>query len=277
MSSRGPRSASEDVAPDRADAFLAAPAAAWELDLSTYFAERTSPPAGRLLAVALHPLAAARALRAVLRLPVLVVPLTGAVGAGQIRRHLARSAGLGRLPVLRSVVDVLPVPVDVASYSRGRGRQTLRQRARAARSAGVQWRRAEDGPERRRLVALAEEQERTHPMTPYRLEEPDDSDLCDYEHLLVALADDGTPLLLVAVAVDGEFALLRYFGTLGHGPLRSDTRFLMAEVLVAVLAPLGVRYLFNSRTPFTVPAGLRHFQRMLGWRLCRARVVGGPA
>jgi hypothetical protein len=37
-------------------------------------------------------------------------------------------------------------------------------------------------------------------------------------------------------------------------------------VLAERLIGVGVRYLVNTVPPFGLPPGLRHFQKMLGWR-----------
>jgi hypothetical protein len=70
---------------------------------------------------------------------------------------------------------------------------------------------------------------------------------------------------------DGEWAQLRYFRTLGSGPEHSDSRYLMTQVLVAALSERGVRRLVDGVHPADLPNGLRHFQRMVGFRLARVR------
>lgn len=252
--------------------FLASAITQPERELSALFAEYTAPESGGLRVLLRRPIRAARALSSIARLPRLDVRLSDSVDAAAIRARMTRESGLGRLPLLREVTDILPLPQDPAQYNRGGGRQTLRQRTQAARRAGVTWHAVSSTEERHELLRLAAHQERNHPMAQYRIHEPDNSDLADHSEWLVAESADGEPLLLAAIAVDGEWALMRYFRTLGHDSIHSDTRFLMAQALVDHLVPRGVRYVFNAVTPFTVEPGLRHFQRMLGWRICRVRI-----
>ena len=71
---------------------------------------------------------------------------------------------------------------------------------------------------------------------------------------------------------DGEFATLRYFRTLGAGDAHSDARYLATSALVAELAQHGVRYLLDTATPAEQTNGLRHFQRMVGFRYARVKL-----
>ena len=51
----------------------------------------------------------------------------------------------------------------------------------------------------------------------------------------------------------------------------------MTQVLVEQLVALGVRYLVDQSSPIGLSNGLRHFQRMLGFRIHRVRVErSGP-
>jgi hypothetical protein len=47
----------------------------------------------------------------------------------------------------------------------------------------------------------------------------------------------------------------------------------MTEVLVERLARLGVRHLVDGSNLFWLPNGLRHFQRMVGFRIVRLRIA----
>jgi hypothetical protein len=168
-------------------------------------------------------------------------------------------------------VAVLDVPADPAEYSEGSSKQTLRRKARKAERSGVQCRPVDDPAERRALLDLADAAEMAHADEQYRVERPNNDDLLDHGLWLAAFAADGTPLMLSVTPTDGEWGHLRYFRTLGSGPQHSDSRYLMTQVLVATLSERGVRKLVDGVHPADLPNGLRHFQRMVGFRLARVR------
>ena len=168
--------------------------------------------------------------------------------------------------------SVLELPAEAEEYSTGAAKQTLRRKARVALRAGVTWRVVEDPAERRRLREMADEQERHHPDALYRIREPDSEDLLHYPLWLAAYRPDGRPILLAVTPVDGRTAVLRYFRTLEHSDLAGATRYLMTQVLAEELVRRGMRYLFDSTHPLWLPNGLRHFQRMMGYRLARVVV-----
>lgn len=213
------------------------------------------------------------ALIALYRLPRLTANLTVSVEGAAIRHGLSRSVS-GRT-VLHSATAVLALPEDAASYSVGASKQTLRRKIRAARKLGVHWREIADSAERSDLLQRAHDSEREHQQEAYRIEDPANFDLLNYGLWLVAYSADDRPLLLCVAPIDGEWALLRYFRTLGAGQEFSDARYLMTEVLVEQLVAAGVRYLADSKSPFNLTNGLRHFQRMLGYRTFRVDIVDG--
>jgi hypothetical protein len=129
-----------------------------------------------------------------------------------------------------------------------------------------------DALERRKLLLAADEQERIHPDETYRNLNPDNSDLLGYELWLAAYSAEGHPLLLSVTPVDGDYALLKYFRTLGVGEEFSNARYLMTEVLVDHLIARGVKYLLEGGS-LAIPNGLRHYQRMLGFRFVRTRIA----
>ena len=104
---------------------------------------------------------------------------------------------------------------------------------------------------------------------------PRDDDLIDHDVWLTVDDPEGQPLLLVVAPRDGEFATLRYFRTLGASDAHSDARYLASSALVAELARHGVRYLLDTATPAEQTNGLRHFQRMVGFRYARVRLRQG--
>jgi hypothetical protein len=103
----------------------------------------------------------------------------------------------------------------------------------------------------------------------YRVPEPDNDDLLDHDVWLVVEDRDGTPLLLAVAPHDGALATLRYFRTLGWTDAHSDARYLATSALVTELAQRGVRHLLDTATPAEQTNGLRHFQRMVGFRYVR--------
>ena len=143
---------------------------------------------------------------------------------------------------------------------------------RQAQRLGVRWASVKDPEERQRLLRLAEEWERTHHDLRYRNPNPDISGLLNHRLWLVAYSAEGRPLLLSVTPVDGEFALLSYFRTLGAGKEHSNARYLMTEVLVEQLIDFGVRYLVEAGS-LAIPNGIRHFQRIVGFRIVRIRIA----
>ncbi len=52
--------------------------------------------------------------------------------------------------------------------------------------------------------------------------------------------------MLSVTPIDGEFALLGHFRTIGSGDEQSDARYLMTDVLVEQLVDRGVRFLADG-------------------------------
>ncbi|NAZ83835.1 hypothetical protein GTR02_18660, partial [Kineococcus sp. R8] len=215
-----------------------------------------------------HPVRSAAMVVGALRLPVVRADLSSGVQGRTLHRALTRRLAPG-LRFGASGVAVLPVPADADDYSAGPDKQTLRRKVRAARKRGITHRPVLDLDERRELLLLAEEAERGHRDASYRNEAPETADLLDYDLWLVAEDRAGTPILLTVIPVDGEWSMLRYFRTIGSGPDHSDARYLMTAELVAALSERGVRYLLDTTHPLDLSNGLRHFQRMVGFRLTR--------
>ncbi len=223
-----------------------------------------------------------RALRAARDLPVVEAHLSDTAearlireGLTHVKRRTYKTAFL-RTP-LHAVTSLLLLPVQPGRYSLGASKQTLRRKTRAAERAGVHWKPVDDPAERLRLIALSEDRERSHPQQEYRFDDVDNRWLLDLDLWLVAYRSDDEPLLLAAVPVDGEWAMLSYFRTLEDSPAASDSRYLMSAVLVEELVGRGVRHLANTATMSNLPNGLRHFQRMLGYRMVRIEVAAGDS
>lgn len=194
-------------------------------------------------------------------------------------QHPARDAvlgvlamrGLGGLPARWTGLAALSVPADPADYSHGARRQTLRRKCRAAERSGVRCRVVPRGPERAALVELTHHAEQAHPDAWYRNPAPDNSDLLHHDLWLVAEDAGGVPLLLTVVPVWGDTAVLRYFRTLGWERVHSDARYLATRALVEELSRRGVRTLLDTEHPGEQSNGIRHFQRMVGFRYHRVR------
>jgi hypothetical protein len=218
-----------------------------------------------------RPLMTLRVLSALCRLPCLrVVPSFTEVEGAAVHAPLSQRSMVARAG--GSVLAVLKLPQQPGQYSLGASKQTLRRKVRYAQRLGVYWAEVSDPGERRKVLKIAEEYERTHPDKMYRTPSPDNSELFKYRLWLAAYSADGRPLLLSVTPVDGELASLSYFRTIGYGNEQSNARYLMTQVLVEQLVTRGVRYLLDGGSP-AMPHGLRHFQRMLGFRIVRIRVM----
>lgn len=222
-------------------------------------------------ALLLHPVQAVSMLMAVLHLPVLVADLGQTPEGRTIRSRLMRSATRWRSP-LRSTTAVLALPATHKEYLSGASKQTLRRKIRRAESLGVRWRAVDDPAERARLRELADERERETSAAPYAIAGFDNSDLPAVDLWLAAYDAAGAPLLVSVTPVDGEWAVLRYFRTFVDSEEASVARYLMTSVLADELIRRGVRYLADTWAPATLPNGLRHFQRMLGFTIHRVHV-----
>lgn len=239
-----------------------------EAALSEYLRDFAERDGSLLDHVIRRPAATIRACGHLLSLPVRTVASSGSVEGAAIRREWTRFQSRR---LLLGLSTVLEIPRDPSDYRSGSSKQTLRRKTRAAQSKGVTWRRVDDEEERRRLLELANLHERLNEREEYRQEQPDNDDLLDYPLWLLASTGDDEPLLLSVTPYDGEWASLRYFRTLSCDPAGSDARYWMTDVLVEHLSRLGVRYLIDAAVPHWLPNGLRHFQRMLGFRLVRLR------
>ena len=211
------------------------------------------------------------AFRAVRRLPVIEARPSVTPGGRAVRRVLAARASYG-VPGRLLGTAVLEVPEDGDEYLLGRRAQTLRRKIRSAERYGLRVRRIDDDAERRALVGVANQAEQDHVDPSYRVPTPSNDDLLDHEVWLTVEDPEGRPLLLVVAPCDGEFATLRYFRTLGASEAHSDARYLASSALVTELARLGVRYLLDTATPAEQTNGLRHFQRMVGFRYARVKL-----
>lgn len=250
-----------------------------QVRVSRYFADYVDCGKPGFIYVVRHPFKSLSALIALFRLPCLHVA-SSSVGAEGAAIRALLSPRVTALLSPRSMLTrttgfataALWLPFEPGQYSLGASKQTLRRKVRRARLLGVHWAEVNDPQERLDLLKLAEDCERTHPDPTYRNPDPDIRSLLDYRLWLAAYSADGRPLLLSVTPVDGELAALGYFRTLGSGKEQSDARYLMTEVLVEHLVEREVRYLLDGGS-LALPNGIRHFQRMVGFRVYRIRAV----
>ena len=215
-----------------------------------------------------HPVSSGRAFNHLMRLPRLTAELSDSVGGRAISAGLERERPLVRTPV-HSAVTVLALPDTPEEYSFGRPMQTLRRKCREAEKRGVRWAAVTEVAERERLADLADDRDVTHPRDEYRTTGRANRALLVHPLMLAAYADDGRPILVSITPTDGRWAILQYFRTLEDTPEASAARYLLTKVLAEHLIERGVRYLADNASPMGINSGLRHFQRMLGFRIVR--------
>jgi len=239
-----------------------------DLVLADFWTTYVDTSSSRWGFIARHPRECVRAVRAVRRLPVVGTRrLPGR--EGRMVADAVRAPSFLGVPIGRLGMAVLDVPADAASYLLGPSRATVRRKVRAAAKDGTVFRPVHDPAERHALRLLADVFEQAHRDDRYRVEDPDNTDLEDVGLWLVGESPEGVPLLLVVAPVAGSTAVLRYFRTLGAGQAHSNARYLGTAVLVEQLARRGVRYLVDPMPPGELTNGLRHFQRMVGFRYRR--------
>lgn len=188
-----------------------------------------------------------------------------AVRAQMMRHKTSRRAMSGVSAVLR-------VPTVPGGYLEGHERATVRRKIRAAMKQGVTVRPVPAG-DRPGLLELADRHEQENEREQYRTAEPKNSDLLDYDTWFAAYDEHGRPIALAVTPIAGEWATLRYFRTLQTGQAASDARYYLTQAVAEELCSRGVRHLVDTARPHWLPNGLRHFQRMVGFRLVRV----GPA
>ncbi len=241
-----------------------------EARLSGWYAAFSDSPERLRHFLLRHPLGSARAVADTLLLPVLDVRPSALPEGEALRGALTRRAG-GLLSVALVGACVVQVPEDPHQYSVGASRQTLRRKARAARSAGVSTRLVTDTRERHELADRLDTALRAKTDERYRSEGLADHLLAS-SLWMVAVDAQGEPLVLAVTPVDGAWALLQCFVSLGTSRAHSDARYLLTQQLVEQLSVSGVCHLVDSRAAVELTSGLRHFQRMLGFRIARIRV-----
>lgn len=162
----------------------------------------------------------------------------------------------------------LAVPANASDYLEGPQAQTLRRKIRAAERHGISSRLVQPD-ERMSLLTRASGVEQVHRDEQYRVATPQNDDLLEHDLWMVTEDPPGNPLLLAVIPVDGAFATLRYFRTLGAGESYSLSRYLATNAVVAELSKQGVRWLLDTAPSGAQTNGVRHFQRMVGFGYVR--------
>jgi len=161
--------------------------------------------------------------------------------------------------------------VRPADHLQGSHAQTLRRKIRAAERMGIRCRLALQS-ERPALLMRCNTAERGHRDERYRVSSPCNDDLLRHDLWMVVEDGAGHPLLLAVLPVDGPVATLRYFRTLGAGEHYSLSRYIGTHGAVSELSSRGVRWLLDTAPPGAQTNGVRHFQRMVGFRYLRLRI-----
>lgn len=260
---------------------------AHEARLSLYWQQQQESGA-RLLGYAVrHPSLTARAVADLRALPRLDAGLTGSQEGGLLREHLTmRRFGAADGHTLRSLLTwwgaftlartgacVLSIPSDGSQYSDGSSRQTLRRKVRAAERQSVCSRRVDHLAEQRELARMLDLVLPHKSDHRYRQYNTDHSFMVGVGLWTAAFDQEGQPLALAVTPIDGQWALLQCFISLGETQQHSGARYLLTKAMVQQLADRGVRYLVDTRSPMELTNGLRHFQRMVGFRIVRIRVL----
>jgi len=244
----------------------------YEAVILSYFQDYLDSGDGRHVYVLKHPFRSLGALTTLYRLPCLYLSHSSPGSEGTITWEILQRHSI-LVPSVGFIMSALRLPHEPGQYSLGASKQTLRRKIRKAERLGIYWAEVQDAQERLDLLKLADDRERTHPDAKYRNSNPDNSDLLSYKLWLAAYSAEGRPLLLSVTPVDGDFAYLRYFRTLGDGEEESNARYLMTDVLAEQLVSRRARYLLDCAFPAWQYEGLRHFQRMIGYEVVRIRVA----
>ncbi len=214
-----------------------------------------------------------RAMLAIQELPVVYPPVLSDTPGGRAIADVLHQKGPGGLPARWWSFAVLPIAENPADSLKSPEAKRLRYTLRVAATEKISCRPADPG-ERAALRELADERDRNHTNPMYRVEDPQNGDLMNHDLWIVAEDDTGQPLLLAVTATDGEFAVLRYFRTLGDGEKHSLSRYVAQYAVVEALSERGVRWLVDNEPPAAQTNGVRLFQRIVGFRHVRIRRPG---
>jgi Phosphatidylglycerol lysyltransferase, C-terminal len=213
-------------------------------------------------------IAGALALIVVLRrLPRIQITLTATPGGERIRDYLGlRKRGL--IQTRRLAQGVLFVPTTMRDYLRGRHRQAVRTNLHRARRTGICCRPLASSAERRRAIALWEQNcaksSKDVEQCRYwaqRCDEPGRSWLAAYDHA-------GEVVGFAAVTIDAECSLLEIVRS-----SRDPALWALNASIVELLCASRIAYLFaNSGTALKMSPNVRFLQQLLGYRVVHLSV-----
>ncbi|MCJ2125855.1 hypothetical protein [Methylobacterium sp. J-077] len=243
----------------------------WSKCVSNFWRQHKESNSRIRMFVIRNPITSSKAILGHLFLPRLTADLNQTRVGSTIKEVINRKILFGTFSLGFFGACVLHIPVNAADYSAGSRKQTLRRKVRAARKLGVTWRSVIDPEEQRALI------DTLHAYVPaktrIRLEGNDWSGLVGSKSWTVGYGPDEKPLLIAVTPHDGQWAIIDLFVTLGETQIHSDARYYLTQVVVEKLSALGVRYLLDTDSANNLPAGLWHFQRMIGFRVARVRVA----
>ena len=182
------------------------------------------------------------------QLPSVTLRLTASPSGRMIDEHFAiRERGDWRF---RHAQGVLELPAEFSDYMRGRSRQAVRTNVAHAHRGGLttmsfvidNW-------------APGEDDSRAAQLTPGRAER------------WIVLDADGVIVAESILSVDADVALLQ-----GSVSFTTHARWLLHTAVVERLCGDCQVLLTNSEDAYLMGAGNQHFQRLLGYRVCRLRV-----
>lgn len=183
------------------------------------------------------------------------VPDTAA-GHRMAGKYRGRDRGVPRAVA----VSVLAIPRDPQDYLRGRSRQAVRTNNRRARGDGIRCHTLDPAQARARLADVVPDD--WEGIVPTAAEELDAGLVTGH----AAITADGATAALALTSHAGPLARLDLMLS-GTGRASADARYLLSTHLItelAAAAPAGVRAL-AVESALLVPAGLRHFQHLLGF------------
>ena len=219
-----------------------------------------------------HPAAALRATALLSRIPAETyrpAPST----EGRLLAHYLDKSTFGMATPLHQAVTLLRLPETPGTYDHGHDRATQRRHARKALGAGVSWDLPTDPADRQVFVDLAIEKARVDLDNDEELVRAVNLPAMLDTELWITARLEGRPMLAAVAAVDGEWAMIRYFCSFETSRVASSTRYLMTGVLAEELIGRGVRFLCDNKSPLRLPHGVRHFSRMVGFRTGRVKVL----
>jgi hypothetical protein len=205
-----------------------------------------------------------RLIRSVNRLPHVTLDVSKNGPGKHIRASLKRRLFDARHLV---AISTLSLPRDFEEYRRGRSRQALRTNCTRAVQAGIGVVKVDDPDQIRQRMADLFETRNDPDGGAWYFER---AALGEGEFWFATAADDRA-LALAEVIVDESVALLRSLISANRAG-RSEARYLLMAEILNSLCHRGVRHVVIGRA-LSVPPGLIHFQKLLGFAPKNLRIV----